>query len=213
MGFAIAQNRQYNNAPYKTQNCKSYSFPNIDIQNTNTKSNPITKRPSSSYFCTHCKVPGHSYKRCFKFHGYLVGFKGFKDKRIAASVQNFQGSQTSVGESSFTPNISVDQYNYLMEILNKQAPVPSIASSTTDLETNYQANLAGTVSLLSCFNSQWIIDSGATDHICNNLSLFSDFKSFTGSIIIPDGKRIHIHHIGTIILNSKITLHNVFTCS
>ena len=209
LGFAITQNKPYNTAPYKSQNYKSYSFPNTDRLNTNQKFTPSTKRPSSSYLCTHCKVPGHSYERCFKIHGYPVGFKGFKDKKFAASIQSSQSPQTSLNESSFTPSISVDQYNYLMEVLKNQAPDSSITSGITDLETNYQANLAGIVSLFSCSNSQWIIDSGATDHICNNLNSFSDFKSFTGSIIIPNGKRVHIHHIGTIILNSNITLHNV----
>ncbi|XP_057532157.1 uncharacterized protein LOC130810200 [Amaranthus tricolor] len=86
LGFAITQNKPYNTAPYKSQNYKSYSFPNTDRLNTNQKFTPSTKRPSSSYFCTHCKVPGHSYERCFKIHGYPVGFKGFKDKKFAASI-------------------------------------------------------------------------------------------------------------------------------
>lgn len=42
-----------------------------------------TKRPGCYYYCTHCKIPGHSLERCFKLHGFPPGYKP-KEKKFAA---------------------------------------------------------------------------------------------------------------------------------
>ena len=102
---------------------------------TNTKfqgKNNGSKRHVSSYFCTHCKVPGHSYERCFKVHGYPPDFKGFKDKKIAVYSSSYSDSQSltestsserpyAFSHSEASPSISIEQYNYLVELLNKQS--------------------------------------------------------------------------------------------
>ena len=211
LAFAIAHNKPYNQS-FKTPHYKPYQPsilarpympPRITSENHN-------KRPASSYYCSHCKVSGHSYERCFKVHGYPPGFKGFKDKRIVASVQSQQSpTSTNTEYTSSAQHINIDQYNYLLEVLNSHTHSTSITEPNDDPEISSQANLAGNICLLSCSISQWIIDSGAIDHICNDLNLFISSKPFSGSIIISDGKRIPISHIGTVLLNSKITLHNI----
>ena len=91
---------------------------------------------------------------------------------------------------------------------NSSTAEPNTAQNA-DPEIAYQANLAGTLCLISCFKSQWVIDSGATDHFCNNLKLFNDVRPFKGSIMIPDGNKIEICHIGSVRLNTDIVLSNV----
>lgn len=48
--------------------------------------NKKVSKPGANYYCTHCQVPGHSIDRCFQIHGFPPGFKGNRDKRIAALV-------------------------------------------------------------------------------------------------------------------------------
>jgi len=57
-------------------------------------------------------------------------------------------------------------------------------------------------------NLKWIIDSGATDHISQNLHYFSSYTPLAqGSFItMPNGKQARIHHVGTIRLCPSLTL-------
>lgn len=66
--------------------------------------------------------------------------------------------------------------------------------------------------LLTCSNVTWIVDSGATDHICSSLDLFETFEVFDkhpNTITIADGKSVVVEHIGTIAFDNGIVLKNV----
>jgi Pol polyprotein len=71
--------------------------------------------------------------------------------------------------------------------------------------------MAGTC-LLTCSNVKWIIDSGATDHICASIDLFESYRNFDkhpNTITIADGKQVIVEHIGTIRFDNGIVLQNV----
>ena len=82
-----------------------------------------------------------------------------------------------------------------------------------DVQATERANMAGNnACLISCFNSRWIIDSGATDHICSSLELFDSYNIFDKSpnkITVADGKKLKIENIGTVTFGSGIILKNV----
>lgn len=144
--------------------------------------------------------------RCFKIHGYPPHFKGSKDKKVNAAV-SLSPSVDSGDNKADSPSISVAQYQQLMEILNKQHP--STSSQNSD-----HAMLAGKVCLMAenISKTGWLIDSGATDHICSNLSLFHSYKHVAGTsefIVVPDGRQIPILHIGSVKVNETLVLHDV----
>ena len=43
----------------------------------NKNVNVAGNKKNSKYYCTHCKISGHSLERCFKINGYPPGFKNF----------------------------------------------------------------------------------------------------------------------------------------
>ncbi|KAL2926306.1 Retrovirus-related Pol polyprotein from transposon RE1 [Bienertia sinuspersici] len=93
-----------------------------------------------------------------------------------------------------------------MELLNKQNK-----QNISPDNAEPQANVAG-ICLLSDLHKQWIIDSGATDHICSNIDLFYDYAKYIGSsdsITIADGKKVKIEHVGTIHFDNGIILTGV----
>lgn len=159
----------------------------------------------SQYYCTHCKMQGHSIERCFKVHGYPPGFK-FKDQRIVAVSQLSDSGNETGGSSSFTQA----QYNQFLEMFSKHQNADSGSSGHNKQEdkgNNPHALLAGNICLLSKFNMDWIIDSGATDHICSNIDLFHTYRTIDDSdkfITIPDGRKVQITHIGDVILQNDI---------
>nr|XP_017225299.1 PREDICTED: uncharacterized protein LOC108201523 [Daucus carota subsp. sativus] len=161
----------------------------------------------NNYFCDHCKMTGHTIQRCYKLHGYPANFKTDGTKRMAANLSQTdtldqESSILAADNSAFTPA----QMQQLMQLLGKETD-----SSSTESQLK-SAFVAGKMCLLSSSGTSWIIDSGATDHMCNDLTVFSDYKQIQGSdnyIVIPNGKKALITHTGTIHLTKKIVLHDV----
>ena len=136
--------------------------------NKNSSNNANAKR-NSKYFCTHCKIPGHSVERCFKINGYPPGFKGFKDKKVAAVA--YGGNDDPNAQS---PPLTVAQYNQLISMLNQAPGNQSNTSSANQEGNDHHALLAGKFCLMTdhYIKIGWLIDSGATDHICSSLTDF-----------------------------------------
>lgn len=59
--------------------------------------------------------------------------------------------------------------------------------------------------------STWIIDTGANNHICGNLNLFSEYTmpNHKPRVHLPDGSVKEVQHIGSITLHRNITLTDV----
>ncbi|KAL2932983.1 Retrovirus-related Pol polyprotein from transposon RE1, partial [Bienertia sinuspersici] len=75
-----------------------------------------------------------------------------------------------------------------------------------------QALLAGKFCFLSTLNDKWFIDSGATDHMCCDLTLFAEYHVLNvenNYIRIPDGRKVPVKHIGKVILTSEVILDHV----
>ncbi|CAH9086226.1 unnamed protein product, partial [Cuscuta europaea] len=59
-------------------------------------------------------------------------------------------------------------------------------------------------------SSTWILDTGASDHMTHNFSLYtSSPKPISINIQLPTGSFINATHIGDIKINNDFTLHNV----
>lgn len=128
-----------------------------------------------------------------------------------SSTNILTGSSSSPTPS---PHLSSDQIQQLISYLSSQLH----HSSITHLESHAPNTPASAFQF--CGNSlltstpvpsqTWIIDSGATHHICNNLSLFSHSNHVTNTILtLPTGQSIHINKIGSVTLSHSLCLGNV----
>jgi len=68
--------------------------------------------------------------------------------------------------------------------------------------------------LLSCvsdWQSTWIIDIGASDHMCHNKDLFDSFVALAkpNSVTLANGKCVLVTHAGTVTFKNHLTLHGV----
>lgn len=82
----------------------------------------------------------------------------------------------------------------------------------TASENSGNALLAGTYCFLSAnYSKAWVLDSGASGHMCCSLDVFDSYEtlSIDNFITIPDGTKVKIIHMGTIKLNNFLTLKNV----
>ena len=72
------------------------------------------------------------------------------------------------------------------------------------------SNLAGTCCLISSSNKKiWIVDSGTTDHMCNDINNFTNvrfLRNYNHEITIPDGSEHKVDKIRDVKLNNAIVL-------
>lgn len=158
----------------------------------------------SLFFCDHCKIFGHSTKRCFKLIGYP---SRFKHKRFVGGAQegDCKSDISALGLTS-------TQLDNLMAFLSKHKESVSDAPMDLDVVPS-TANLAGTFCFFSkVHDSRWIIDNGTTDHMCHFLDLSVPVHPIVGpkhSITIPDGRKVLVVLCGDNPLMNGILLRKV----
>ena len=66
------------------------------------------------------------------------------------------------------------------------------------------------ISSIHTFDS-WVIDSGATDHICTSLSLMHSVSPLHNPIklSLPNGHHVTVTQSGSVYINPLLTIHNV----
>ncbi|XP_019254985.1 PREDICTED: uncharacterized protein LOC109233555 [Nicotiana attenuata] len=184
------------------------------------KYNLAKENDKRNMFCSYCQRLGHTVERCFKIHGYPIGFKtnmqGNKPRKFQNS--NFiQGNAVSTEEdgidmqgnlnqgtqyNSVSPSvvgISQDQYFQLMELL-QQVKIGQQAASTS--EVNVTANCVGIAPILpsilpdKSFIHSWILDSGASEHMTFDKSILFDIIALTQPLIVnlPNSFKIKVTH-------------------
>jgi len=58
--------------------------------------------------------------------------------------------------------------------------------------------------------SSWIIDSGATDHICSSLSHFTSYHQINHIFVkLPNGNQVFANYSGSVFINQDYVLDNV----
>ena len=178
----------------------------------------------SNLFCSYCKKPGHSVDKCYRLHGFPPNFKFRNPTRIAALVQTHDIDHTSDNQhtSVSVPGLTPEQSSQLMALLQNvqlnteaqginQAPSSAFTSFAGITLHRYRQNLCLLSSLVD-WNNIWIIDTGASDHMCHNKALFTAFFSLTTPIAVtlPNGKKEIVTHSGTVIVTQDLVLHGVF---
>ena len=59
-------------------------------------------------------------------------------------------------------------------------------------------------------HGSWIIDSGATSHVCSDLAMFNETFTVSGvTVSLPNEARVDITHCGTVQLSQSLILHDV----
>jgi hypothetical protein len=155
--------------------------------------------------CTFCGKQNHTVENYFFKNGFPANFK-FKDKINHVAVNNATSTHSHASShASHTQslNISKEEYDWLIGMLKKINPQDhSFNQLTHDPHSTHSPK---GISHLS--NSFWIIDSGDTHTICNNLALFVNRQSISPiKIKLPNGGFCVASQCGRIHFNDKLFL-------
>ncbi|KAG7588381.1 Integrase catalytic core [Arabidopsis suecica] len=186
--------------------------------------------------CSHCGYTGHTVDKCYKIHGYPMGFK-HKNKNQADKTVNVNHTapvkpvvaQLAMTETAtndlltgLTRVLTKDQINGVVAYFNSQLQntPPATASSSGAMITalpgiSFSSSTIGFVGVLRATGNvlsseSWIIDSGATHHVCHDKALFLSLsETLNNSVTLPTGFGVKITGIGTFKLNEFLILNNV----
>ena len=179
--------------------------------------------------CTECGKYGHSREKCWRIVGYPAkhpkaqrdkprdfgsysrggrwnrGGRNSRGGRTAANVRSNAESSSNAGSGA---TITAHQLEQLMRLL----PTPS-KTGTSDTEDEMDLTYAGMVScnFAGTEEKEWIIDSGASDHMTGCLEAMMNVVKCTREqrINLPTGATSKITHCGDVQLRNGIVLKNV----
>lgn len=122
-------------------------------------------------------------------------------------------SPSSPASATLTPA----QYQQLMSLLSQGMQNPSTNGASSSTYSNL--TLSGISNFLSInticlsthtYDLEWILDSGASDHITSSYDLLENPVSLNSTIFLPNGHSALITHKGSITLTPNIVLKDVF---
>lgn len=183
--------------------------------------------------CPECGRKGHGREDCWRLIGYPKWHS--KHKRVGNSSQrggiafgssgnwnqNRSNKMANVAQScdQSQENETVDDNIVLttrqLEQILKMLPVKNYRGDSKS-EEDFDAPFSGMASfsgMVLCNNVQsssneWIVDSGATDHMTSTLSLLSNVKKASSqcTIKLPTGDNVQISHTGDLQLENGLKL-------
>uniref|UniRef100_A0A803MBF1 GAG-pre-integrase domain-containing protein n=1 Tax=Chenopodium quinoa TaxID=63459 RepID=A0A803MBF1_CHEQI len=175
-----------------------------------------------SFVCTDCGVKGHRSDRCWT----VIGYPSWHSKHNPSTSQNRSrsaapqrwnsGSKNTGTRLAAAAHTSSDTGGLLftpqqLEQLAKM--MPKLITQTKDSKTDEE--LEHFLGMISCHAAvslnEWIIDSGALDHMTPHLNNLSESRvvHITPKINLPTGDKATITHMGTSILETGLKLENV----
>ncbi len=172
-------------------------------RNGSVRNNAQHQGNKDDLFCSYCKKPRHTREKCWKLHG----------KPTNADYGNKQKSSHSHMTTTTKPDEeksqSKEECNQGKEEWKSSSTNAAIYSGTN--ATIYSGMLPFSIGFNASDRPSWIIDSGATDHMTYQSSLFTTYSPCPSSrkVATADGSLTTVAGIGDVPLSSSLILRNV----
>lgn len=155
--------------------------------------------------CTYCKRKGHKRENCYHLIGFLVDYRGHN--KPENQINQIEGDHSA---TSLLPPLTQAQYDGILQLLKKENH--DVAVGTVDHIEECVSGLLNNISP-SIYDSNWILDSGATCHVVGSLTMLDFAKPYVGplrKIKMPSGNKIIVTHTGSVKLFADILLDDVY---
>ncbi|XP_012857659.1 PREDICTED: uncharacterized protein LOC105976934 [Erythranthe guttata] len=200
-----------------------------------------TSQRKDKIYCTHCHKTGHTVEKCYRLHGFPPGYQprqkpgmtsnqSSQTKFAVNQVSDIVHSDASLNSGSLSQSLpSSDNFldamtasqcqqllSYVSSHLANKANQPPHDKNSEIFDTSHISRVTG-ICLFNALHTpsfmphHWILDSGASRHICHNKSLFLNMKSVSNArVVLPDSSMVLVNCIGDVQLTTHLVLHNVF---
>ena len=175
--------------------------------------------PGQKRSCSFCGRDGHTIDTCYRKHGFPpnYGNKNFAKVNNSSLETNeeredLDDSKSCKGNSNTEPSFGItkEQYEQLVTLLqSQQASFSKVnLSHVTNHVTSGITRLSYTMNH-SSFGT-WIVDSGASDHICSSINFFDSYASIIPvHIKLPNGNMAIAKFFGTVTFSPGLVAKNV----
>lgn len=166
--------------------------------------------------CTECGKRGHSKEKCWSLIGYPKWHN--KNKSVQSQRSNSARGPVKIAHNVQTVNEedadNVTLTSKQLEQLLKMLPSVGVYAHTRSQDmSDIDSPFSGMVSCntVQVHTNEWIVDSGATDHMTYSLSLLTNVKvsSSQCTIKLPTGVIASITHVGEVVLKNGLKLKGV----
>ncbi|XP_010495376.1 PREDICTED: uncharacterized protein LOC104772464 [Camelina sativa] len=144
-----------------------------------------------------------------------VDLSRLSNDQIQSLIQQYQAHVTTSEPPAPSPQLSSITDHGIMDPQSSSGNTSfptSFPSTSLHFENNHLTFQHQCLSSLSANlpHGSWIIDTGATSHVCSDLALFNETTTVSGvTVSLPNDARVDITHCGTVHLSSSLILHNV----
>lgn len=140
----------------------------------------------SNKVCTHCGKIGHTVETCYRNIGYPLGFK-FRNNSTANCATSTDEGDNKSEDSKFVKEhggaaLTQEEYKALISLLHSNKITsesqggPTTSQACSIVRTSQDEGISVTCCSVEGNFNDWIIDSGASDHICSSLKWFHTYK-------------------------------------
>ncbi|KAL8145688.1 hypothetical protein AgCh_003726 [Apium graveolens] len=195
------------------------------------------KTGDSAFTCDYCQMTGHSRDKCFCLHGYPEWHKMYGkpkpiprkqnagNKSVAVAHVSLNEDKTDTSHKEHNSNATLNAFSdtqcqqlakMIQESIKQSqcqthgssnAHMSGMIFSSTGFSTTVSASTTDMSNPLAAYD--WIIDSGATNHITFDYTVLSNSKSVKSVLHLPNNTTVPITHIGNVQLTSSFTLFEV----
>nr|KYP43110.1 Retrovirus-related Pol polyprotein from transposon TNT 1-94 [Cajanus cajan] len=146
--------------------------------------------------CSHCGRIGHLVDSCYKKHGPPLQHK---HGRIVNQYQSVSDEDTDDDQSVHSQRVVSHNSGNMFTPEQHQALLALLQQSGMILSFPYSHN-----------SDCWIIDTGATDHVCKNINFFQSYRRIKPILIqLPNGSQVSTCVSGTVLLSKTCYLTDV----
>lgn len=153
--------------------------------------------PKQQMLCTHCKKTNYTVDNCYFKYGFPPGYRT-KEQANAMNISTDSAVSTQKSANSYSGStsdnnmqISKEDFHQLMALLHSSKKE---ASTSGHHSIDQNQHVVSTISQSgNTLNSAflWILDSGASDHVCPHIKFFSSIHIVDPiSIKFPDGSPV-----------------------
>nr|XP_017251022.1 PREDICTED: uncharacterized protein LOC108221670 [Daucus carota subsp. sativus] len=183
------------------------------VAGTTSSIKPIIK-------CTYCNFTGHTRENCYKLIGYPPNWK--KREKTSAGSAHFKNFPATSKANHVNADTSDGSITQMQQQLTQLTQMMNMFVGTDKGMTSPEDHLAGmarsslSISSLNFVKADtarytWLVDTGATDHMCCSRDFFLDIQPLSSHITValPDGTLFPVTHTGTVVIHEHLKLLNV----